>query len=421
MALHPDSIRRILIALIEQAQSDLQKKGLIRKDQAISPLVFGTSANEIDAFAVDEATLGFDSLSRLELISSVNRFFQLSQTGAEDYLPLNPSIGRWVETVSQHATLVGEGQTYGFATSGTAGPVTIHLHPLQRLEAEVDALRTGPLNGFACPSRIIALVPPHHIFGFLFTCLLPSMIGADVIDLHRHAPSAVARMGQPGDLVIGTPFSWQSVAATGMAISRGLHGITSGGPSTDETWLRQGPGRPEKMTEIYGATETGGIGSRQAQEAPFSLLEHLAAVDSDIVRAADADQAPLPIQDRIVWTADRQFRLGGRFDQVVQVAGVNVQPAQVAACIGEVTGVADVAVRPGNDRLKGFVVAKREVADLQALEVKIRDHVRMRLPAPARPGTLTFGAALPRNVMGKPCDWAEPKESRSDDVPYVAS
>lgn len=413
--LDAQTLRRLLLSLISQAQSDMQRQGLIREDQALAPLSFGRSDEDIDAIAIDEATLGFDSLTRLELINSVNQFFQLSQSGAEDYLLLTPSIGRWIEVVSHHMQLQGAEQKFGFATSGSAGPVSVHVHPLTHLVAEIAALCDGPLKEVSPSARVVALVPPHHIYGFLFTCLLPAIQTVEVIDLHRKAPSALAREAKPCDLVIGTPFSWQMVADAGLQLPDGLHGVTSAGPSTTETWVRSGPGRPDSMTEIYGSTETGGIGSRKSHQAPFELLAHLSPSGAGITRIANPD-VRLPLQDQLTWHCTRRFSLKGRIDHIVQIAGVNVSPSKVAALIADVPGVAEAVVRLSSVRLKGFVVPTQDVTDIAMLEKRIYSHLREHLPAPARPDALRFGATLPRNAMGKMCDWITQDTSPASDT-----
>ena len=403
-ALAAGNVRRLLLALISQAQADLQRRGLIQQDQALASRSWDGDSDALDTIAIDEATLGFDSLSRLDLINAVNQFFQLSRSGAEDYLLLTPTVGRWLEVVLQHLTIVGADQHFGFATSGSMGPVSVHVHSLSDLEAEVAALCEGPLCDLAGVKRILALVPPHHIYGFLFTCLLPKNLGVEVVDLSRKAPSALARVARPGDLVIGTPFSWDMVAKAGLPLVSGVCGITSAGPSTADTWDLAAPGRPDAMIEIYGATETGGLGSRQSWNAPFDLLPHLVPLKDGIARSG-APMVPLAVQDHVIWQEPRRFSVQGRRDQVVQVAGVNVQPGVVREHILALDEVADVAVRMGRDRLKAFVVPQPDVTDLPALQRTINTHLRKRFPASACPGDLRFGSSLPRNTMGKLKDW----------------
>ena len=405
MTQFPDAtVRRLLIALIHEAQSELGRTTGIEDRQRIAAMTFGHPDDKVDLLPIDDTSLGFDSIARLDLISRVNQFFQLSDTGAEDYLLISPSVGQWIKVVQSHLRQVGPDAAFAFRTSGSTGAATWHRHSLSDLRDEVDALIKGPLAVFGPSARIVALVPPHHIYGFLFTCLLPVMVGSDLLDLRNHAPTALARNGQVGDLVIGTPFVWQTIAKTGLALPGGLQGVTSGGPSTQDTWLQQGTGRPATMLEIYGATETGGIGFRTREEDGFTLLPHLTRSDAgDVLRRRTGNC--LPLQDRLVWEGEKQFRLGGRLDHVIQVAGVNVNPAQVAATICAVDGVADATVRPDGDRLKGFVVPKASETDLDGLEMRIRHHMRTQLAAPARVGNLTFGRALPQSIMGKLCDW----------------
>ena len=78
------TLRCLVVSLIIKEQKKLNKKGLIRHDQTLASLIHNSSQTEIDAVAITEETLGFDSIGTLELILAVNRFFNLSRSGVED-------------------------------------------------------------------------------------------------------------------------------------------------------------------------------------------------------------------------------------------------------------------------------------------------------------------------------------------------
>jgi 4-coumarate--CoA ligase len=398
------TLRRLCVSLIRAEQADLAAKG------QMGPTTLGyladpsLSPSGIDALAIDEDGLGFDSLSRLSLILRVNRFFDLAQTGIEDYLLMHRTIGAWVRLLDHHLQIVGDQTRFGFATSGSAGPVKHVRHRIQDLLSEVAALRDGPLGHVQAGARVLCLVPPHHIYGFLFGCLLPQVIGADVVDLSLSGPTAVARQARPGDLIIGTPLNWQLLHDSGITLPAGVSGVTSAGPSTETTWAVRSVNGLAHLTEVYGATETGGVGFRSDPVAPFCLLPHLTRTGTTEVLSTDGSGPPRPVQDRLDWVDDARFRVIGRVDDVVKVAGVNVSPSHVRAILRECDGVIDAAVRLGDGRMRAFVVPHAEM-DLITLERQLNAHILRHLVAAARPSELTFGPSLPQNTMGKSCDW----------------
>ena len=398
-----DTLRRLLLAFILREQKTANKKGLIQNDQALAGLIAGKSNAEIDAIDINEDVLGFDSLGTLELITALNQFFGLSTSGIEDYFLLDRQIGAWVDLLAQHQGLVADQATYGFQTSGSTGASKLIHHPGCVLLSEMRAQSAGPFESMTASGRIITLVPPYHIYGFLFGCVFPELVSCQVIDLHNSAPGAAFRHARGGDLIVGTPFHWALLGKIGLPFRENVRGVTSAGPSNAQTWDVVASNGLAQMTEVYGATETAGIGFRTSQETPFQLLSHLNATNGQITRK-DTD-ALLELQDSVAFIAPKKFHVGERLDDVVQVAGNNVSPRHVRKKILLLDGVADAAVRPGADRLRAFIVPKPE-ADPAQLDAQLRAHIADTLPAPARPTCLTFGPEIPRSELGKPTDWA---------------
>ena len=398
-----DALRRLIVSFILRDQQKRAKQGLVQSDQALAPMIFGKRTAEIDAIEVTEETLGFDSLGTLELILGLNRFFDLNQSGVEDYLLIKRRIGDWINLLSQHRQIVGDAWAFGFATSGSTGDARVVPHLAETLWSEMRSQVAGPFSEISAPGRIVLLVPPHHIYGFLFGCVLPDILGIEVIDLHRNGPSAAFRHTRSGDLVVGTPYNWDMLQKIDRQFVDGVYGVTSAGPSSATTWDSVARGNLARLTEVYGSTETGGIATRSGFAEPFELLPHLEMSDKRVLRRIDGE--PLPLQDRLEWISPNRFHLRGRLDHVVQVAGVNVSPQHIRDRILCVDGVADAAVRMGATRLKAFVVPKTgmDTADLQH---RLQAHVFSTLEATARPESLTFGDHLPRNEMGKAADWS---------------
>ena len=392
--------KRLCIALIAAEQDGLRRDGRLTHAHTIGARLLDGTAADSDDLLIDEATLGFDSLLMLSLITVLTRFFGLATTGVEDYLLVRRRLGDWADLVAHHFGLVGAQAALTFTTSGSTGAGKAVAHSRRTLESEVAAIGSLFQSGAGEQPRILSMVAPHHIYGFLWSCLLPHHLGRDVCDLYGAAPTRLVREVRPGDLVLGTPFTWAQLAATGLALPDGVSGVTSGAPSTPETW-RAGQGLGlVRMIDIYGSTETGGVGWREAEGGAFRLLGDLQFDAGELRRCG----AVLDLQDRLEWRDARMFSVLGRRDTVVQVAGTNVCPETVRETLLSDPRVRDASIRLDGNRLKAFVVPEIG-ADPATLEPCLRDLLARCLPAPARPDRFTFGATLPRNSVGKPADW----------------
>lgn len=346
---------------------------------------------------IDEDGIGVDSLTRLDLVARLNEFFHLHESGVEDYLLVRRTLGEWGEIVEAGLKLSAERVT--FQSSGSAGAPKRATHETARLVAEIEAVwdRIGPRK------RVIAWTPPHHIYGFLFTALAPSRFALELVDARKKAPSLSG--ARAGDLIVATPFLWERLLRGG-GVPEDVVGLTAAAPAPESQW-RAAETAGLRLVEIYGASETAGVGVRDSGSAPFELLPSWAQASEDQLLRADGALIDAP--DRLDWTDARRFRPAGRRDGLVQVGGVNVDPEAVRATLLAHDWVAEAAVRldaeAGADaRLKAFVVLDVARPDDAALSALIA-HCAAALSAPERPAQFRFGHALPRNAMGKLTDW----------------
>ncbi|HEY6789156.1 MAG TPA: amino acid adenylation domain-containing protein, partial [Trebonia sp.] len=115
------------------------------------------------------------------------------------------------------------------------------------------------------------------------------------------------------------------------------------------------------------------------------------------------------------WSAAGELTYAGRADDQVKVRGFRVEPAEVAAALTGLPGVAQAAVaarddRPGGTYLAGYVV----MADGTAFdEEELRGALRERLPGYMTPATLTALDGLPVTASGKLDRRALPAPSRA--------
>lgn len=107
--------------------------------------------------------------------------------------------------------------------------------------------------------------------------------------------------------------------------------------------------------------------------------------------------------DRAVRDAAGAFRIVGRADDLMKVAGQWVAPGDVEDVIAAVDGVRDCAVvgRPGADGLLELVAFVVTDAGAEALVGAVHEHCAARLPRFKRPREVRVIDALPRTPTGK--------------------
>ncbi|MBK1659120.1 4-coumarate--CoA ligase [Paracraurococcus ruber] len=357
-----------------------------------------------------EAGLALDSLEKLACAAAANALFQLHETGIEDHLLAAPDLAGWVAVV--RAALAEGTSGLTFLTSGSTGARQPCPHPMARLLAEGTAWAAE----FAGTRRIIAQVPAHHIYGFLFTALLPDLLGVPVLDARALAPGRLLREMAPGDLLVGFPTGLAALLTT-LGAARlpvgdppGLAVVSSTAPLPAATHAGLLAAGARQVTEVYGSSETAGIARRTAPDAAFRLLPWwrpgAAGDTASVIEAATGAEIALP--DRCAWQADGGLRLLGRKDRAVQVGGMNVFPARVAETLRGHPLVAECAVRLdatlAEPRLKAFVVPAPG-ADPAWLAAELEAWTRRTLPAPERPVRFAIGPALPAAELGKATDW----------------
>ena len=356
-----------------------------------------------DALAIDADGLGADSLELIELSGALAEALGLGRSGLADVLLGRRTLGDWQATCRE--SLARFDDAIVFRSSGSTGAPHPCRHTLATLHQEVAALAT-----LLPASRILGAVPAHHIYGFLFTILLPQRLGAAVVELPRSGPAGLAGHLRPGDVVVAHPAYWRGVRRACDAVPGGVTGVTSTAPCPPELFEDLRGAGFARLVEIYGASETGGIGWRE-RPGPFTLLPHWTRDPRGerlLARNPAGELAAVSPQDRLEWFSERSFAVLTRHDGAVQVGGVNVFPERVRAMLRRHPLVADARVRLmrplEGDRLKAFIVPHSEV-DSPAARAALAGWIDRELPVAERPRALTFGAALPIGPLGKPADW----------------
>ena len=214
--------------------------------------------------------------------------------------------------------------------------------------------------------RLLSFVAPHSLIGFALTILTPNLQGVDSIDARGMTPETLSATLAYGDVLVATPTLWRYIIREKLTAPDNTMAVSFGeamAPDLAADMRKAGFG---VLRELYGSTETGLMGWRDAPTEPFMLFDHWRHDNGEPVRTTPNGE------DRIAGAVDfmewaegpRAFRLAGRRDGAVQVGAVNVQPADVARQLAQHPAIAKCAVTVGQrgdgaTRLVAHIVLKK--------------------------------------------------------------
>jgi acyl-coenzyme A synthetase/AMP-(fatty) acid ligase/3-hydroxymyristoyl/3-hydroxydecanoyl-(acyl carrier protein) dehydratase len=320
-------------------------------------------------------------------------------------------------------------------TSGSTGEHQRHPKTAGQLFAEALTLAEhfglagAELGGEGAGRvRVVATVPSHHIYGLLFSVLVPLVSGGSFSrETPLHAGVVRATLVQTqADVLVSVPAHLRALRILDVGQLPPLSRVfSSGAPLPPDTAKMLHERFGLAVTEVLGSTETGGIasrvsgpeipgdpGSRQALLARrWTPLPHV-RVAVDLEGRLSVDSPFLPPEGPRPWlTADRvelfddgtgpAFHHLGRVDGVVKIGGKRVALAEIERRLHEIEGVEDAAVsvvEVGGAR--GSETVALVVAPGLSPE-HLRTELRRWLDPVVIPRRLRLVDALPREANGK--------------------
>ncbi len=292
-------------------------------------------------------------------------------------------------------------------TSGSTGPP----QPCAKTGAQLigEAATLAAVFGVAPGARVLASVPPSHVYGLLFGILLPLQARAAFV---RDTPLHVEVVADSLRQHRATHFVSVPAHLAALAHADELPlvecAFSSGAPlpagTTSTLWKRFG----WHTVEVYGSTETGGIAWRsdsQQEWRTFPGVSVAAAADGRLLLdssfLAPGDERPFRCADLIAPTEGGSFRFLGRQDGVVKVAGRRVSLQEIEQRILAIPGVEDVAALASpTAKSRGHEVWVA-VAATQVTARQVRQALSTSLDGVILPRRIRIVNALPREGTGK--------------------
>jgi acyl-coenzyme A synthetase/AMP-(fatty) acid ligase len=287
-------------------------------------------------------------------------------------------------------------------TSGSTGAPAGHA---KRWGALVVRCGCGAERfGFSeeAPMQLVGTVPPQHMYGFETTVMQP---------LHGAAASwcgpaffpedvraALAAVPAPR-LLITTPLQLRTLLRSGVVLPELAAVLSATAPLETELAAEAEARWAAPVREIFGATEVGSIATRRTVEGPVWRLYPDLTLAEGMLAAPWCE--PTPLDDEVALEPGG-FRLLGRRQDIVKLAGRRASLAGLNRALLEIPGVADgcFVVPPDLDqRSTARLLAAAVAPELTA--AALMEELRSRLDPVFLPRRLVLLPALPRNEFGK--------------------
>lgn len=277
-------------------------------------------------------------------------------------------------------------------------------------EAAMLARAFGIMRG----ERVLATVPPHHIYGLLFGVLVPLVAGAAFgRDTTLHAgPLAELVKRDRARVLVSVPVHLRALSMLEAGELPPLTRVfSSGAPLAPETAHMVQERFGWKVTEVLGSSETGGIAWRQDPAEPWQPFAPVKVQQGEgarlLVDSPFLDPhatRPHVAGDRIELLPDGRFRHLGRADGVIKVGATRISIAEIERRVLALPGVRDAAalavdVGPPRGWESWVAVVVDEGAEVSAASV--REALRAWLDAVVLPRRVKVVDAIPRETTGK--------------------
>ncbi|OQX14596.1 MAG: hypothetical protein BWK76_14405 [Desulfobulbaceae bacterium A2] len=241
-------------------------------------------------------------------------------------------------------------------TGGTTGEPQIWSKTAENIMGE--GMFLAQRFGVTAQDRIVATVPPFHIYGLLYSVVLPLVAGAAVIGPVPSFPGEIEQTIREHDatLFISVPAHYRAIRERRVGGDALRLAFSSAGMLDAEDNLAFVRQNGVGVVEVYGSTETGGIATRNRSRGesaffPYSVVAWQVREERLAVRSPFLSPELQLAEDRFFLFGDRVeathsggFHLRGRADGVTKVGGKRVDLEEIRTLIRRLPGVDDCVV-----------------------------------------------------------------------------
>jgi acyl-coenzyme A synthetase/AMP-(fatty) acid ligase len=297
-------------------------------------------------------------------------------------------------------------------TSGSTGTPTQHDKAWGLLVQDAheeatrlaESMRRPDLQGVT----LVGTVPHHHMYGFESTVLLALREGAAFATERPFFAADIVRtlneVPRPRALVT-TPFHLKALLDSGLDLPAVDLIVSATAPLSPQMAARAETMLHAPLIEIYGCTEAGQVATRRTTEGPEWLTFDGLCLSGDGEHCSVSGghvPVPTPLSDVLEVISPTRFRLLGRNNDLINVAGKRSSLSHLNHHLNSIEGVRDGAfwlppatTVEGVARLVVFVVAPGLPRETLMAEL------RHRIDPAMLPRRIVAVDALPRDATGK--------------------
>lgn len=236
-------------------------------------------------------------------------------------------------------------------SSGTTGEPKFVERSWASIDEEVEAY----VRHFDPEHRLTPVVacPVTHSYGLICGVLVPLRRGRQPVVVNNLNPKFILR--KLGEIERPILYSSPTLIATITMLMRPgqtIHAIMTSGTLMQDAWFDKVKARVEHLHQQYGCSEAGCVALGEDISRANELgtpLPHIRLTTGTSAEAPAEIVIELP-GGKIVHTQDLGYSDGGklhfvsRLDDMINVAGLNVYPAEVEAVVLEFPGITDAVV-----------------------------------------------------------------------------
>lgn len=292
-------------------------------------------------------------------------------------------------------------------TSGSTGQPKANLKPWHTFVTSSLMNAQAMLgDGYRDQLRFaLATVPAQHMWGLETSLLLPLFARLCISDARPLFPQDVANALQQlptPRLLISTPVHLRALVSSGVTMPQAAHLLCATAPLSTELAQATEACFGGELIEVYGCSEVGSMARRRtAQGDVWQLFEGLEfAEELTVIRGSHLPQQQ-PVQDRIETSDGRAFRLLGRSDDMIEIAGKRGSLQEMNKLLLATPGVVDGIVFMPEDGTQAVTRPVALVVATTATKQDVSARFAAHLDPVFMPRPLLLVDTLPREDNGK--------------------
>jgi acyl-coenzyme A synthetase/AMP-(fatty) acid ligase len=297
-------------------------------------------------------------------------------------------------------------------TGGSTGKPKVWSKSPRNLFAEAFYLKEK--FDLSAKDLFVSTAPPYHIYGLLFSVLVPFVAGAKVLsDIYTFPQEIISTTNKhKATVLVSVPIHYRSLKVDNLSAPSLKVAFSSSGVLNRSDAIHFQNKTGLGITEIYGSTETGGIAARSISEnteswkpadvVSWKISGKRLSIKSPFVSAEMEKDAEgfCVTGDEVQSDKGNRFILLGRADGIVKVAGKRVDLLDVQNKILTLPTVIDALViaLPAEKGRESIIAA---VVACKLNEIQLKKMMLEKLEPYAMPRRIKIVSSIARAATGK--------------------